>query len=94
MKFNLSKYLVSKSITTPYQYGFRQGVNTFKALTSFSETIYAILNSKNSLSIYTDLQKAIDTVRHDTFFSNYGIRGIIHNWFHDYLTNRTQSTNY
>ena len=41
MKFNLSKYLVSKSITTPYQYGFRQGVNTFKALTSFSETIYA-----------------------------------------------------
>ena len=68
MKFNLSKYLVCKSITAPYQFGFRLGVNTFKALTSFSETSYAILNSKNSLSIYTDLQKAIDTVRHDTFF--------------------------
>ena len=47
IKFNLLKYLVSKSIVTPYQYGFRQGISTYNALTSFSETIYTTLNSNN-----------------------------------------------
>ena len=47
MKFNLSKFLVSKTIVAPYQYAFRQGISTYNALTSFSETIYTTLNSNN-----------------------------------------------
>ena len=98
MKYNLLKFLENKSIISSNQYGFRQGLSTFNALTSFSEIIYSTLNSKNSLlSIFIDFQKAFDTVRHDILLNklyHYGIRGIVHDWFRDYLTNRTQSTKF
>ena len=92
MKKYLLNYIDNESIINSHQYGFRQGVSTFDALSKFSETIYSTLNNKNSLlSIYIDFQKAFDTVRHDILLNklyHYGIRGIIHNWFKEYLTNR------
>jgi len=45
------------------------------------------------LGLYLDLQKAFDTVDHDILLSklyNYGICGIVYNWFKDYLTGRSQ----
>ena len=45
------------------------------------------------MGLYLDLQKAFDTVDHDILLSklyNYGIRGIVYNWFKDYLTDRSQ----
>ena len=95
MKINLTKYLDSKAIINPQQFGFRQGMNTFDALSKFSDEIYSTLDAKDSyLSIYIDFTKAFDTVRQDILLNKlqyYGIRGNIHNWFRDYLTNRTQS---
>jgi len=43
--------------------------------------------------VYFDLQKAFDTVDHETLLfklHNYGVRGIMRDWFCDYLSNRKQ----
>ncbi len=96
MKKNLVHYLETKSILNSEQYGFRQGLSTFDALNTYTQEIYNNLDKQNSLlSIYVDFTKAFDTVKHDILvhkLNYYGIRGIINNWFKDYLTNRTQST--
>lgn len=98
MKKFLVNFFENKSVISPAQFGFRRGLSTFNALHSFTEEIYAALDSQLSLlSIYIDFTKAFDTVRHDILLRklrHYGIRGIIHDWFRDYLSNRTQSTRF
>ena len=98
MKKFLVNYLENKNILNQRQFGFRNGLSTFDALKTFSEDIYSNLNKKHSvLSIYIDFTKAFDTVKHDILLQKlhyYGIRGNIHNWFKDYLSQRTQSTKF
>ena len=96
MKKSLLNFLESRSIITPEQFGFRQSLSTFHPLKILSENIYSALDSQHSLlGIFIDFCKAFDTVRHDILLKklkHYGIRGVIHDWFKDYLSNRTQST--
>ena len=47
MKWNLVNFLNSKSVLTSDQFGFRQCINTFTALSTFSEKIYKRLDQKN-----------------------------------------------
>jgi len=79
-----------------FQYGFRKNHSTTLALIEIIDTIYKSLDSQNYvLGLYLDLQKAFDTVNHDILLHklyNYGIRGNMHKWFKDYLSNRTQYT--
>lgn len=95
MKCNLANFLHNKSVITSDQFGFRQGLNTFTALDTFIEKIFKTLDLKTSLlSIFISFQKAFDTVRHDILLQklhHYGVRGIIHDWFMDCLSNKTQS---
>ena len=95
MKNFLMNYLDAKGILNPSQFGFRCGLSTFDALRTLNEEIYSALDSKRSLlNIYIDFSKAFDTVKHDILLIklyHYGIRGIIFNWFSDYLSQRTQS---
>ena len=76
------------------QFGFRSGHSTDHALISLTETIKSSLDNKRfGCGIFIDLQKAFDTVNHDSLLQkleHYGIRGTALKWFQSYLTNRKQ----
>ena len=96
MKWYLVNFLNDNNILSPNQFGFQKGKSTEDALIEFSKKLYSEINkSNNVLSIFIDFSKAFDTVPHDLLIKKmefYGIRGILSQWFRDYLTNRSQQT--
>ena len=96
MKRYLTEFLENNRILSPCQFGFQKKRSTQDALTKFSEMIYNQLdNSNHVLSIFIDFSKAFDTVPHDILLKkldHYGIRGLVNDWFRDYLSNRKQYT--
>ena len=81
-----------------YQFGFLKGKSTFMALISLLEKISAALDKGEFvIGIFLDFSKAFDTVDHDILLKKleiYGVRGIVHDWFRSYLTNRSQYVTY
>jgi len=77
-----------------YQFEFRRYHSTTLALIDVVDQIYQHLDNRDMvLGIYLDLQKAFDTVDHDILLAklaNFGIRGIVYNWFKDYIYDRKQ----
>jgi len=59
------------------------------ALIELTDAIYSHLDNGNyALGMYFDLQKAFDAVDHKILLSklfNYGVRGVVYNWFANYL---------
>ena len=76
------------------QFGFRKGHSTDHALVSLTENIKSSLDNRRvGCGIFTDLQKAFDTVNYDILFKkleHYGIRGNSLSWFTSYLSHRNQ----
>ena len=89
-------FLKKHKIIYDYQFGFRQGHSTNQALIEMIENIIEETEQGNNVAgLYLDLTKAFDTVDHMILLhklDHYGIRGLPHKWFSDYLTNPTQYT--
>ena len=68
--------------------------STAMAILEFVEKMHsAIDNGEYSTGIFLDLAKAFDTVNHTLLLNkleHYGIRGIPHLWFKNFLSSRKQ----
>ena len=52
----------------------------------------AFEKNETTIGVYLDLSKAFGTIDHDNLphkLDYYGFRGIVLDWFRDYLSNRT-----
>ena len=82
-------YLTYEDILVPNQYGFRSGMTTVDCLVDPTDEITKALDEENyAISIFLDLSKAFDTVKHSILLSKldvYGIRDIENQWFRSYL---------
>ena len=95
LMFNrMYSFLMQNNILYKYQFGFRKGFLTSLALIELLDTIYCHRDNHDFvIGMFFDLQKAFDTVDHTILLhklENYGVRGIVLKWFHDYLHNRQQ----
>ena len=90
----LFQYFTKNRLFHNNQYGFRQEHSTeFAALELTDRVLFDIDNKKVSIAIFMDLSKAFDTLDHSILLkklSYYGVKGTELNWFHDYLSNRSQ----
>jgi hypothetical protein len=90
----LLAFLNKNNILAKNQYGFREKHSTSMALLQLVDDISKELDNKNNtIGIFIDLSKAFDTIDHSLLLkklARYGVRGIVLDWFQNYLTNRKQ----
>ena len=85
------------NILNKQQYGFRASHSTYMAVTQLIDKINnGVEKKKSSIGIFLDLSKAFDTIDHNILLYKmdyYGFRGIVYEWFKNYLSNRKQYVN-
>ena len=94
----LLNFINRHKIFNQNQFGFRNNHSTCMTLVILVENLVDALDNRNcAVGIFLDFQKAFDTVDHGIILDKlycYGIRGIAHDWFVSYLSNRQQSVIY
>lgn len=90
----LMAYLEKNSIIASNQYGFRTQKSTDDAVLQLTTLITKHLDKgERCVGVFLDLQKAFDTVSIPILLARLegvGVRGSVHDWFKDYLTDRKQ----
>lgn len=96
VSLRLVNFLTAQNILYEHQYGFRKRHSTIHPIIHLLNDISSaqddVPNNK-TLAIYLDLSKAFDTISHSTLLNklnHYGIRGVSHTWFSNYLSERNQ----
>ena len=94
----LFKYLSENSILYKKQFGFQTSHSTEHAILLLVNQLYQSFDeSKFTLGIFIDLNKAFDTVEHKILTKKlelYGIKDCNLRWFESYLSNRRQFITY
>ena len=90
----LLEFLDEHRFWSPNQFGFRKGYSTIHACLNLSNIVHDFLASgKVVMAIFLDVKKCFDMIPRDILLSklyHYGIRGIPHDWFCSYFSNRKQ----
>ena len=94
----LINYVNKIGILSKHQFGFRKNHSTHFALIDLVNRIETVLdNNEFAIGVFLDLSKAFDTVNHTLLLQkldHYGIRGIVLEWFKNYITERYQCVKY
>ena len=86
-------YINHHEILNDKQFGFRPKHSTYMAIAQLVDKITnAVEKNETTIGIFLDLSKVFDTVDHKILLHKleHGFRGIVLEWFKNYLTNRTQ----
>ena len=90
----LTKFVNEHNILCSSQYGFRS--STINAtLEILSEILSHFDKREFTFCLFIDLKKSFYTVNYDTLLSkldNYGLRGVVNDWFKSYVISRRQYT--
>ena len=91
----LTKHMEDNRLYIKHQHGFRSGHSCVTQLLEVTDDWFDILDNGGNIDcIYLDFRKAFDTVPHKRLLNklySYGIRGKIHLWIANFLSNREQS---
>jgi hypothetical protein len=94
MFHRLNHHLQVNNIVAAKQYGFRKGLSTENAACMLVDSVLKAWNNKlHHGGIFSDLDKAFDSVNHEILvmkLQNYGLQQQNSNRFQSYLTNRKQ----
>ena len=94
----LSSFLSSEGFLYEYQFGFRSNHSTYMPISLLYDNVTMALKSKNvCAALYLDLSKAFDTVNPSILLNKlkaYGIRHKSLDFFHSYLSGRSQVIKY
>ena len=94
----LFDYINANKLLYKYQFGFQKGRSTAMAMILLVDKISeAIEKGEVVLGVFLDFSKAFDTVDHKILMDKlkiYGITGVNHDWFSNYLSNRKQFVTY